>query len=129
MPDDATLDLHVSPAEMQGKPNDPGHPSVRALSYGSMEVRWFRPQTDVQHEPHDRDELYFVVAGTAVFRRGNQSGPFDELLDGLEGHVSAPIHPGDVVFVPAGAHHDFEETSPDFAVWAVFYGPEGGERQ
>ncbi len=128
MPDDTTLDLRVSPADMLEKPNDPGHPSVRALSYGSMEVRWFRPQADVQHEPHDRDELYFVIAGTAVFRRGNHSGPFDELLDGLEGHVAVPISAGDMLFVPAGAHHDFEDTSSDFAVWAVFYGPEGGEQ-
>lgn len=128
MPDDATLDLHVSPADVHGMPNDPGHPSVRVMSHGSMEVRWFRPQTDVQHVPHDRDELYFVVSGTATFRRGNHGGPFDELLDGVDGHTSAPISTGDVLFVPAGAHHDFEDTSSDFAVWAVFYGPEGGEQ-
>ena len=34
---------------------------------------------------------------------------------------------GDVLFVPAGTVHRFEQTSPDFSTWIVFYGPEGGE--
>ena len=93
-----------------------------------MEVRWFRPEPTVQHVPHDRDELYFVISGTANFRRGNDAGPFDELTVDVHGPETVPVTPGDVLFVPAGAHHDFEETSPDFAVWAIFYGPEGGER-
>jgi mannose-6-phosphate isomerase-like protein (cupin superfamily) len=35
--------------------------------------------------------------------------------------------PGDVLFVPAGATHRFENFSPDFATWVMFYGPPGGE--
>lgn len=128
MQDDITTDLHVSPADVRALPNDAGHPSVRVLSHGSMEVRWFRPEPNVQHVPHDRDEIYFIVSGTANFRRGNESGPFEEALNGIEGHETATVRPGDVLFVPAGAHHDFDDTTPDFAVWAVFYGPEGGER-
>ncbi len=92
-----------------------------------MEVRWFRPHGDLQHQPHDRDELYFVVAGTARFIRGNDAGPFDETAIDLTGPDNVAIAAGDVLFVPAGAHHDFTDTSADFAVWAVFYGPEGGE--
>ena len=128
MPVEHTLDLQVSPKDVQHLSPDPGHPSVRVLSHGSMEVRWFRPEPTVQHVPHDRDELYFVVSGTAHFRRGNDAGPFDERTLDLDGPDTVPVTPGDVLFVPAGAHHEFEETSPDFAVWAVFYGPEGGER-
>ena len=30
--------------------------------------------------------------------------------------------------LPAGAVHRFHDFTPDFAVWAVFYGPEGGEK-
>ena len=92
-----------------------------------MEVRWFRPKTDVQHQPHDRDELYVVVSGTAQFRRANGTGPFDESEVSVLGQEVVPVEPGDVLFVPAGVYHDFDQTSPEFAVWAVFYGPEGGE--
>ena len=35
---------------------------------------------------------------------------------------------GEVLFVPAGAPHRFEDFSDDFATWVFFYGPEGGER-
>jgi mannose-6-phosphate isomerase-like protein (cupin superfamily) len=34
---------------------------------------------------------------------------------------------GDLLFVPAGETHRFEEFSDDFAAWVIFYGPEGGE--
>ena len=34
---------------------------------------------------------------------------------------------GDLLFVPAGVVHRFEEFTDDLAVWVVFYGPEGGE--
>lgn len=34
---------------------------------------------------------------------------------------------GDVLFVPAGVEHRFEDFSDDLAGWVVFYGPEGGE--
>ena len=35
--------------------------------------------------------------------------------------------PGDLLFVPAGVEHRFEEFSDDFAAWVFFYGPEVGE--
>ncbi len=39
-----------------------------------------------------------------------------------------PFSVGDVLFVPAGVAHRFEDFSDDFGTWVVFYGPEGGER-
>jgi mannose-6-phosphate isomerase-like protein (cupin superfamily) len=39
-----------------------------------------------------------------------------------------PFGPGDVLFVPAGVEHRFEDFSDDLDVWVIFYGPEGGER-
>ena len=38
-----------------------------------------------------------------------------------------PFGVGDVLFVPAGVIHRFEDFSDDFATWVFFYGPEGGE--
>jgi mannose-6-phosphate isomerase-like protein (cupin superfamily) len=119
--------LRVSPDDTRPRSNDPGHPSVLAMAHGSMQVRWFRPQLELEHKPHDRDEVYFVVTGTAMFRRGNMPGPFDEGNLGTEGEQRTAVRPGDVLFVPAGAPHKFDEMSEDLAVWAVFYGPEGGE--
>ncbi|GAC1341093.1 MAG: hypothetical protein NVSMB18_12520 [Acetobacteraceae bacterium] len=120
--------LKVSPDHARPLPNDPGHPSVRVMANGSMEVRWFMPRPGQQHEPHDRDEVYFVVSGAATFLRANEADPFDESGLGVLGDERVLVRPGDVLFVPAGAAHRFEEPSEDFAVWAVFYGPEGGER-
>ena len=33
----------------------------------------------------------------------------------------------DVLFVEAGQPHRFENMSPDFSTWVIFWGPEGGE--
>ncbi len=120
--------LRVTPDQAKLLPNDPGHPSVRMMSHGSMELRWFVPRPGECHAPHDRDEVYFVASGTATFIRGNESDPFDEGALGAFGEQRVPVEPGDVLFVPAGAQHSFTETSGDFGVWALFYGPEGGER-
>ncbi len=36
--------------------------------------------------------------------------------------------PGDLLFVPSGAEHRFEDFTDNLTVWVIFYGPEGGER-
>jgi mannose-6-phosphate isomerase-like protein (cupin superfamily) len=119
--------LHVRPDEARKLPNEEGHPSARALAHGSMEVRWFQPKAEQLHLPHDRDELYVVVSGMARFHRGVEAGPFGGDKLGLLGEDDFEVAVGDVLFVPAGAEHHFDRLSPDFAVWAIFYGPEGGE--
>ena len=62
--------------------------------------------------PHTQDELYLVQRGSAQF-----SGGGDRFA----------VAPGDAFFVPAGADHRFDDFTPDFASWVVFYGPQGGE--
>jgi mannose-6-phosphate isomerase-like protein (cupin superfamily) len=37
--------------------------------------------------------------------------------------------PGDLLFVPAGVEHRFEDFTDDLAVWVIFYGPDGGEQE
>ena len=59
-----------------------------------------------------------------------------ELLARLPGKVSEKwpqgerhrFGPGTVFFVPAGAEHRFENFTPDFSTWVVFWGPRGGEK-
>lgn len=125
--------LRVTPDEARRIAIEPGHISAKLMGHGSMELRWYTPQTlqptgEDPQVPHDRDELYVVVSGTGVFIRAEESTPFgDDLAISLRGEERVAVQPGDVLFVPAGAVHRFEAMSPDFATWAIFYGPEGGE--
>jgi len=84
-----------------------------ALQRGSLTVEFYAPRGSDPQKPHTRDEVYVVIRGRGQFRSG----------DGRE-----PFGPGDVLFVPAGLEHRFEDFSDDLDVWVVFYGPEGGEQ-
>ena len=44
-----------------------------------------------------------------------------------EGGGRVSFGPNDLLFAAAGVAHRFENFSDDFAVWVLFYGPEGGE--
>jgi mannose-6-phosphate isomerase-like protein (cupin superfamily) len=79
---------------------------------GSLAVELYAPQGEDLQQPHAQDELYVVLTGTGWF---------------VNGGVRHPFGPGDVLFVPAGAVHRFEDFTPDFRTWVVFYGPPGGE--
>ncbi len=93
-------------------PLPPGNLAAPALSHGSMIVEYYAPRGVDTQQPHTRDELYIVIAGDGTFVNGDEHHPFG---------------PGDVLFVPAGVVHRFEDFSADFATWVIFYGPEGGE--
>ena len=93
-------------------PGEGGERFVKVLEHGSMEVEIYAPRGKDLQEPHTRDELYVVVSGSG------------ELVSGPDRH---PCGPGDVLFVPAGVEHRFEDFTDDFATWVIFYGPEGGE--
>ena len=93
-----------------------GTPFVQALARGSMRVELFAPAAaqlgvDIQ-QPHPQDELYVVQRGSSGFW--------------LDGEVFQ-LKVGDVLCVPAGKPHRFENFSDDFVTWVVFYGPPGGE--
>ena len=89
-----------------------GERFVKVLEHGSMEVELYAPRGVDGQTPHSRDELYVVVSGTGEFVNGSERHPFG---------------PGDVLFVPAGVEHRFEDFTDDLRVWVIFYGPEGGE--
>ena len=97
---------------MERLPGPDGERFARVLGHGSMEVEVYAPRGSDPQTPHTRDELYVVVEGTGEFVNGEIRHPFD---------------PGDVLFVPAGVEHRFEDFTDDLVVWVVFYGPEGGE--
>jgi mannose-6-phosphate isomerase-like protein (cupin superfamily) len=83
------------------------------LEHGSLELRHYAPKGVDPQTPHERDELYVVARGHGSFVRGGE-----RVRVGLN----------DVLFVPAGMEHRFEEMSDDFSTWVMFYGPAGGER-
>lgn len=75
-----------------------------------MEI--YRPvKVDLQ-EPHTKDELYVVATGSGYFVNGEKREKFEA---------------GEVLFLPAGAVHRFEDFTEDFSTWVIFYGPKGGE--
>lgn len=104
---------HVRFAEaLRAGPPPQGNLAVPIFSHGSLVVEMYTPQGHDPQKPHTRDEVYFVARGRGFF------------CDGERRHA---VEPGSFLFVPAGQAHRFEEFSEDFAVWVVFYGPEGGE--
>jgi mannose-6-phosphate isomerase-like protein (cupin superfamily) len=82
------------------------------LRHGTLQLGVYAPRGTDPQQPHEQDEAYIVMAGTGAFVRGGERIDFA---------------PGDALFVPAGVTHRFEDFSDDFAVWVVFYGPNGGE--
>jgi len=103
---------HVSAATAAGTPNQPGRTSALLLQHGSATVRWYAPVGSDPQQPHDQDEVYIVHSGHGTF---------------LNGAIRQPFGPGDMLFVPAGRVHRFEDFSDDFATWVLFWGPSGGE--
>lgn len=102
----------IAAADAAATPPPPGRLSALLLQHGSMQLRWYAPKGEDRQTPHDQDELYVVAAGTGWFRRGDERVAFA---------------PHDALFVRAGEPHRFEDFSPDFATWVIFYGPKGGE--
>ena len=94
-------------------PGSQGERYVELFHHGTLAVELYAPRGDDPQSPHTRDEVYVVVQGSGYFRNGSERHRFG---------------PGDVLFVPAGVGHRFEEFADDLAVWVLFYGPEGGEK-
>jgi mannose-6-phosphate isomerase-like protein (cupin superfamily) len=102
----------VTLAEAAAAPLPPGRRSALLMKHGSMELRHYAPKGHDPQTPHDQDEIYIVASGRGFFVRGAERVPFGPL---------------DALFVAAGVTHRFEDFSPDFAAWVVFYGKTGGE--
>ena len=89
-----------------------GRQFMDVFVHGSLEVEIYKPSKVDLQKPHTRDEVYVVISGSGQFTKGE---------------VRHPFQVGEVLFVPAGVEHRFEDFTEDFATWVFFYGPEGGE--
>jgi mannose-6-phosphate isomerase-like protein (cupin superfamily) len=87
-------------------------PFKTLLSHGSMRVEIYKPDAIDLQQPHSRDELYIIASGSGFF---------------INGESRERVEQGEVLFVPAGIVHRFEDFTKDFSTWVIFYGPEGGE--
>ena len=88
-------------------------PFVVLMNHGSMSVEYFAPQKVDTQTPHRQDELYIIISGHGYFNLNSEK---------------MTCKKGDLLFVPAGMDHRFENFSEDFATWVIFYGPDGGEK-
>ncbi len=89
-----------------------GQRYVSLLQQGTLEVEYYQPVGQDPQKPHTRNEIYVIISGTGWFFDGKERRRFS---------------PGEVIFMPAGTEHRFEDFSEDFATWGIFYGPQGGE--
>jgi Mannose-6-phosphate isomerase len=80
---------------------------TNAFTKGNFELEFFAPRGRDYQTPHEKDEFYIIVSGTA-----------DLLIENERFSCS----PGDALFVPARAVHHFENMSDDFATWVIFFG-------
>ncbi|HKP13275.1 MAG TPA: cupin domain-containing protein [Blastocatellia bacterium] len=95
-------------------PASGGERFVTLFTHGSLQVELYAPRDFDPQKPHARDEVYIVAQGHGEY-----------VCEG----VRQKFAPGDFLFAAAGESHWFERFSDDFAVWVLFYGPEGGEKQ
>ncbi|WP_434049794.1 cupin domain-containing protein [Marinobacter salarius] len=94
-------------------PAPDGNLAIPVFRHGTMGAELYMPEDIDRQTPHSRDELYFVARGRAEFFNGKEN---------------VAIKEGSFIFVPAGTEHRFLNFSKGFAVWVIFYGPEGGEK-
>ena len=103
---------HAVLTEARAVPVPEGQRSSLIMEHGSMSVRLYSPEQIDTQSPHEQDEVYVVVEGAGWFVNGSCRHRFCA---------------GDVLFVPAGVQHRFEDFEDNLVVWVVFYGPKGGE--
>lgn len=104
--------MKISKEEALSALADSGKLFIELFTHGTLSLEIYKPVKHDFQQPHSRDEVYIVVAGSGIFYDGVQRVPFKA---------------GDFLFVPAGIEHRFEEFTEDFSTWVIFYGPEGGE--
>ena len=100
-------------AALRRLPGASGERFVEEYRRGTLVIELYAPRGADPQQPHRQDEVYVVVQGRGWFRNGEARHAYG---------------PGDLLFVPAGVVHRFEEFSDDLAVWVMFYGPPGGEQ-
>lgn len=98
----------VSLAEATQKLSQHHESFLLLFKNSTLDLELYKPHLVDKQTPHDRDEVYLIASGEAVFE--------------LE-EKTTTVKTGDFLFVPAYAPHKFVEFSEDFSTWVLFFGP------
>ena len=102
------MNFHASISQaMQELQNKTGEPYTVLMQDGNMKLGYYAPVITDPQAPHAQDEIYVIASGGGSFFRNGERVSFKT---------------GDVLFVPSGMEHRFENFTDDFATWVVFYG-------
>ena len=102
------MQISIEQAYQLLKTSAGGKPFITVMQHGTMLVELYKPEGVDLQQPHVQDELYVIMSGSGDF---------------LNGDTKTRFQPGDVLFVPAGVVHRFENFTDDFMTWVIFYGP------
>lgn len=108
----AAADWLFTLADVTGALPDVAMRYAEPLRRGTMRLGLYAPRGPDTQKPHTQDELYVVASGSGIFFKEGERRPFGA---------------NDAIFVEAGVEHRFEDFSPDFSAWVIFWGPKGGE--
>lgn len=109
------MKFKISPAEAKKQLLEENEfPFTVVMKQGSMSIEYFAPEKIDIQTPHKQDEIYVIIKGDGFFVRDSER---------------VACKKGDILFVPAGMEHRFENFSEDFATWVIFYGADGGENE
>jgi len=84
---------------------------TQIFEHGVLSLEIYKPQKCDLQQPHKQDEIYVVVSGSGYFVLEESRSKFE---------------PGEVIFVPAGVAHRFEDFTEDFVTWVIFFGDQNG---
>ena len=79
---------------------------VEPFQKGNVRLVFFAPRGTDYQTFHEEDEFYFIISGKGELIIENERFSCEA---------------GDAFFVPAKAAHHFENSTGDFATWAVFF--------
>jgi mannose-6-phosphate isomerase-like protein (cupin superfamily) len=97
--------MQIKITDALGKLTDSGSTFLELFSNRNVGVEIYKPVNKDNQEPHDRDEIYIIVAGRGHFY--------------LE-ETKYEFAPADFFFVPAGKAHKFTNFTEDFSTWVNF---------
>lgn len=78
----------------------------KCFKKGDFELEFFAPRGKDFQTPHEKDEFYIIVSGSA---------------DLIKNEKIIHCRIGDAVFVEAFEAHHFDNISNDFAAWMIFF--------
>ncbi len=85
-----------------------GSDLLRLSEYGNLTFDIYKPRDKDKQQQHDKDEIYMVISGKGILVANDKR---------------TNCRQGDILFVPAGVQHHYEDYSKDFCTWAVFSNP------